>query len=95
MPFFSSKTKNETIKHKEFVKLYAQKSGISEAEAATQISNFVETICDGIREQRPITVEHLGSFYLAIHKDSIAFKFNPAQKIKALLGWSNTYKGEI
>jgi hypothetical protein len=33
MPYFSSKTKKETIKHKEFVKMYAQKASISEEQA--------------------------------------------------------------
>lgn len=96
MPFFSkSGSKKETVKHKELIKLYAQKSGISETEASEQITNFIETIFDAVKEHRPITIEHLGNFYMSEHKDSVAFRFNPAQKFKAMLGWSSTYRGEL
>ena len=96
MPFYSrSGSKKETIKHKEFVKMYAQRAGISEEDTTMQISNFIETIYDGLKECRPITVEHFGNFYISEHKESIAFRFNPAQKFKAILGWSSTYRGEI
>jgi DNA-binding protein HU-beta len=95
MPYFSSKTKKETIKHKEFVKMYAQKASISEEQANVQINCFIETIYDGMKDHRPITVENFGNFYVAEYKDSLAFKFNPAQKFKAILGWASTFRGEI
>jgi DNA-binding protein HU-beta len=96
MPFFiRSGSKKETIKHKEFIKMYAQKASVSEEEAAKQISYFIETLFDGIKEHRPITIEHLGNFHVAEHKDSVAFRFNPAQKLKAILGWSSTYNGNL
>lgn len=96
MPLFSrSSHKKETIKHKEFVKMYALRAGVSEEEASLQINHFVETVFDGMKEHRPITVEHFGNFHVAEHSDSISFKFNPAQKFKAILGWANTYRGDL
>ena len=96
MSFFSrSGHKKETIKHKEFVKMYALRAGVSEEEASVQINHFVETVFDGIKEHRPITIEHLGNFHVAEHSDSISFKFNPAQKLKAILGWASSYRGDF
>lgn len=95
MPFFQCSTKKETIKHKEFVKMYASRADVSEEEASLQINHFVETIFDGMKEHRPITVEHFGNFHVAEHSHSVAFKFNPAQKFKSILGWANTYRGDL
>ena len=92
MPFFPrSSNKKETIKHKEFVKMYALRAGISEEEASLQITHFVETVFDGMKDHRPITVENFGNFFISEHKDSVAFRF----KFKAILGWSSTFKGEL
>ena len=36
-----------------------------------------------------------GGFYVSPRGDTWAFKFNPGQKLRALFGWSSTYKGEL
>lgn len=96
MPFFSHTShKKEIIKHKEFVKMYALRAGVSQEEASSQINCFVETIFDGIKENRPITIEHFGNFHIAEYSDSVSFKFNPAQKFKAILGWASSYRGDF
>ena len=42
-----------------------------------------------------VTVQHFGKFYCRTSRSSgqKVFKFTPAQKLKAILGWSSTYKG--
>jgi hypothetical protein len=39
-----------------------------------------------------VTIDGLGGFYLQRKRSGVAFKFNPSQRLKALLGWSSTYK---
>ncbi len=83
------------MKHKEFIKEYAQKMDCDEKIAKQQVDAFIEVILDAMKKRDSLTIEHLGKFYIKDHKDSIAFKFTPSQKLKAILGWSTTYEGEI
>ena len=96
MPYYGqSSSKKETIKHKEFVTRYAEKMGCSEEEAVKYLKGFLYAFYEGIAERRPITIEHFGNFHLSEHSESIAFRFNPSQKLKAALGWPSTYSGEM
>ena len=85
----------EKIKHKDFIKLYAEKMGCTEKEAERYLMGFIDTLYDGLKNIQPVTIEHLGSFYIAEKHGSRIFKFNPAQKLKAILGWSSSYKGDL
>ena len=68
---------------------------IEEQEAERFLTGFIDTLYDGLKNIQPVTIEHLGSFYIAEKRASRIFKFNPAQKLKAILGWSSSYKGDI
>jgi DNA-binding protein HU-beta len=83
------------MKHKEFVKQYAQKMGCDEATAELQVQAFIDIVLDSMKNRESVTLEHFGKFYIEDRRDSTVFKFTPSQKLKAILGWSNTYKGEI
>jgi DNA-binding protein HU-beta len=89
-----SNQNDKKVKHKEFIKLYAQKMNCSEKNAEKYLDGFIETIYDIIKEKSSITVNNFGKFYVSQRKDSTAFKFNPSQKMKAVLGWSSNYKGK-
>ncbi len=43
----------------------------------------------------PMVERREGKFYIEDRRDSTVFKFTPAQKLKAILGWANTYRGDI
>lgn len=81
--------------HKEFIKQYAQKMGCDEKTAQQHIEGFIEVVFDAMKKRDSLTIEHFGRFYIQDRRDSTVFKFTPAQKFKAILGWSNTYKGDI
>ena len=83
------------MKHKEFIKEYAQKMGCDEKTAEQQIEAFIEVVLDSMKQRDSLTIANLGKFYIEDRKDSTVFKFTPAQKLKAILAWSNTYKGDI
>lgn len=84
------------IKKKEFVKLLANKMRADEKTAEMWIDAFTETLCECFEQGRGVVITHLGTFYLRITSrgDSI-FKFLPSQKLRALFGWSSTYKGKL
>jgi DNA-binding protein HU-beta len=83
------------MKHKELIKEYAQKMGCNEKTAEQQIEVFVEVVLESMKKRDSLTIADLGKFYIEDRRDSTVFKFTPAQKLKAILGWSNTYKGDV
>jgi len=90
-----SSSSDKTTKHKEFVKLYAEKMNCSEKNAEKYLDGFIDTIYDLMKDKSSVTVQNFGKFYVSQRRDSTAFKFNPSQKMKAILGWSSSYKGKI
>ena len=84
------------IKKNEFVELLAQKMKVSEKTAEIWVDAFADTLFDCFKKQRGVVITNLGTFYLRITSrgDSI-FKFLPSQKLRALFGYSSTYKGNI
>lgn len=84
------------IKKKEFVKLLANKMNADEKMAEVWVDAFTDTLCDCFKSQRGVVITNLGTFYLRITSrgDSI-FKFLPSQKLRALFGYSSTYRGDL
>jgi DNA-binding protein HU-beta len=87
---------SENIKKKEFVSLLAQKMKTNEKTAEMWVDAFSDTLYECFRQGRGVVITNLGTFYLRITSrgDSI-FKFLPSQKLRALFGWSSTYKGNL
>ncbi len=42
-----------------------------------------------------MTLRTFGSFYVREERGSWVFRFNPSQRLRALFGWSSTYRGEV
>ncbi len=42
-----------------------------------------------------LTLPGLGGFYLDRRREGWAFRFNLAQRLRALFGWSSTYRGPL
>lgn len=86
----------ENIKKKEFVSLLAKKMKVSDKTAEMWVDAFIDTLYECFKQQRGVVITNLGTFYLRITSrgDSI-FKFLPSQKLKALFGYSSTYKGNL
>jgi DNA-binding protein HU-beta len=56
---------------------------------------MVEEIYEALKQGECVTLKNLGSFYVRPEQESWVFKFNPAQRLRKLFGWSSTYKGEL
>jgi DNA-binding protein HU-beta len=87
---------SENVKKKEFVALLANKMKVSDKIAEMWIDAFTDTLYECFKQQRGVVITNLGTFYLRITSrgDSI-FKFLPSQKLRALFGYSSTYKGNL
>ncbi len=83
------------MNNKEFVKKYAQEVDCDEETAKKQVQVFTQIILDSMKKGDSVTIKDFGRFYIRERTNSTVFKFLPAQKFKAILGWASDYKGEI
>lgn len=86
----------ENIKKKEFIKLLAEKMNASDKTSEMWVDAYTETLYECFKNRRGVVINNLGTFYLRItsHGGQI-FKFLPSQKLRALFGYSSTYKGNL
>jgi DNA-binding protein HU-beta len=82
-------------KKQEFIQALAAKMRVDETTAERWVDAYTETLFETFKSGRGVTIDGLGGFYLDQRGDSTAFKFNPSQKLRALLGWSSTYRGDV
>ena len=62
--------------------------------ASAWIDGVVETLCESFKAGESVTLRGFGSFYVREERSSWVFRFNPGQRLRALFGWSSSYKGE-
>ncbi|MDJ0680478.1 MAG: HU family DNA-binding protein [Xenococcaceae cyanobacterium MO_167.B52] len=84
-----------TISKKDLIKRISQKLDSNLKEVELVVDATLEEIYQSLKQGESVNIRNFGTFYIKHHRDSIAFKFNPAQKLRKLFGWSSTYKGEI
>jgi nucleoid DNA-binding protein len=77
---------------KEFITLLANRMKTDEETAKLWIEAYSETLFDVFKTGEGITIDGFGGFYLQRRSSGTAFRFNPGQRLKALLGWSSTYQ---
>ncbi|MES2733718.1 MAG: HU family DNA-binding protein [Bacteroidota bacterium] len=77
---------------KEFIQALAVRMQTDQATAERWVEAYTDTLFEAFKAGQSITIDSLGSFYLDRRRESTAFKFNPSQKLRALLGWASTYK---
>jgi nucleoid DNA-binding protein len=83
------------IKKRELVNLIANRMKTDSKTAEMWLDAVLDTMYDVFRKGQGITLTGFGGFYLERKRDGCAFKFNPGQRLRALFGWSSTYKGNL
>ena len=84
-----------SISKKDLIKQVSQKVDSKPKEIEAIVEATLEEIYQSLKQGESVNIRNFGTFYIKHHRDSVAFKFNPAQKLRKLFGWSSTYKGEI
>ena len=85
----------ERIEKKEFVRRLAWRMETDEATAEQWLDGVLEEMYQTFRSGCGLTLSGFGGFYLDRRRETWAFKFNPGQKLRALFGWSSSYRGPI
>jgi DNA-binding protein HU-beta len=81
------------VNEKELSKLLARRMNTDEATARAWMDSVFEEMYEQFSERRGVSIRNFGRFYLKSGGSTWIFKFSPAQRLKALFGWSNTYRG--
>ena len=85
----------ERIETKAFIHQLALRMQTEDNVAAAWLEATVETLYDTFKAGKGVTLTGLGGFYVQPRGRTWAFKFNPGQKLRALFGWSSSYKGSL
>jgi len=83
---------NSRINKKKLVSRIAKQLATDEKTAETFLDATLDTLYDAFKAGESVTLPGFGSFYVRQERNSWVFKFNPGQKLRALFGWSSTYK---
>ena len=83
------------IEKKELVDLVARQTGRDAEAVAEVIDATLAEIYEALRRGESVSLRDFGTFYVRPEPDSWVFKFNPSQRLRALFGWSSTYRGEL
>lgn len=85
----------ERIEKKEFVRRLAERMSSDEASA----EQWLGWCAGGDVPDLPLWLwahfTRLRGLLSGRRRESTAFKFNPGQKLRALFGWSSTYRGPL
>ena len=84
-----------TISKKDLIERVLQKVDSKPKEVELIIDATLEEIYQSLKAGESVNLRNFGTFYIKHHRDSVAFKFNPAQKLRKAFGWASTYKGDI
>jgi len=86
---------SERWQKKDVVRRLAERTDTDEKLAEAWLDAVTDTLYEAFKGGHSVTLPGFGGFYLKRRGKSCAFKFNPGQKLKALFGWSSTYKGKL
>jgi DNA-binding protein HU-beta len=85
----------ERIDKKEFAQRLAERMQVDGATAEAWLDGVIEEMYQTFRSGSGLTLPGFGGFYLDRRREGWAFKFNPGQKLRALFGWSSSYRGPL
>lgn len=84
----------DRIERDELARRLAARMQTDTTMASAWIDGFVETLYESFKAGESVTLRGFGSFYVREERSSWVFCFNPGQRLRALFGWSSSYKGE-
>lgn len=86
---------SNNIDKKELVNRISQRLPIPSSTVERVVDAALEEIYESLKQGEGVALRNFGTFYIDTRRSGIVFKFNPAQRLKSLFGWSSTYKGEL
>ncbi len=85
----------DRIEKKDLVGLISQRVNRKVGVVGEIVDAFLDEIYEALKRGESVSLRDFGSFYVRPERRSWVFKFNPSQRLRKLLGWSSTYRGEL
>ena len=86
---------SDRIDKSELVRRVVGRTSTSMAEVEPVVDATLEEIYEALKREESVSLRHFGTFYIDVRRSGTVFKFNPGQRLRALFGWSSTYKGDL
>ena len=86
---------SERIDKTQLVSRVAKRLSKDPSEIEPIADAVLEEIYEALKREESVSLRNFGTFYIDVRRSGTVFKFNPAQRLKALFGWSSTYKGAL
>jgi DNA-binding protein HU-beta len=86
---------SERIDKTQLVSRIAERLSKDPTEIEIVTDALLEEIYEALKREESVSLRNFGTFYIDVRWSGTVFKFNPAQRLRALFGWSSTYKGEL
>jgi len=86
---------SQRIDRETLVQLIAARLSKKETTVGEIVDATLEEIYAALKRGECVSLKNLGTFYVRPERESWVFKFNPSQRLRALFGWSSTYKGDL
>ncbi|MCC6187703.1 MAG: HU family DNA-binding protein [Anaerolineales bacterium] len=86
---------SERIDKDQLIARITQRTGNSAKTVEKIVDAALDELYLAFKQGESVTLRNFGSFYVRPERMSWVFKFNPAQRLRALFGWTSTYKGEL
>lgn len=85
---------SDSIDRKELLKRVAQRLGKDIGTAEEVLDATLEEVYQALKHGESVSLRGFGTFYIDWRRSGTVFKFNPSQRLRALFGWSSTYKSK-
>ncbi len=83
----------DRMTEKTLVQAVAERTGHDAALIGEIVHATLEEIYAAIKRCESVSLRNFGTFYVRAERDTWVFKFSPSQRLRAVLGWSSTYRG--
>lgn len=85
----------DKINKKELIERIANNTEKDIADVELIVDATFDEIYQSLKKGETVTIRNFGKFYIHERSSGTVFKFDPAQKLRAIFGWASTYKGEL
>lgn len=86
---------NDRIDKDDLIKRVAVTTGHDKVVVTEIVDTTFEEIYQAFKREEKVSIRNFGTFYIDVRRSGTVFKFNPAQRLRALFGWSSTYRGKL
>ena len=85
----------DRIDKPDVVRLVVQRTNREYTVVEEILDAALEEVYAAFKRGESVSLRNFGSFYVRPEQQQWVFRFNPAQRLRKLFGWSSTYRGDV